>query len=582
VQDIFLGAKRPPRPGRLLRKLAVLGLVVALALVVAYVVFARATGASAPSGTAPPGPLTVDGDRLALGGSSLERAGDVWVLRVTGDPYAMGYAAARLAGRALGDGGAALDPALAGEEPPGGLSGLFHGLRLRWRYRRLADGVPAPRRAELAGLAAGWRAAGIARPPTYQQLLWREAALDVGHVPGSLAPIGGLGTGLAFAVGGGAPGGPAGLRSAGGEAERSPLIGSHAVVGRTFGLTVGPAPAPLVVTFAHPDGERLAFARVGWAGDVGVVTGINSEGVAVCVDAAITEDVRPDAAAPPVAEVARDVLERAHDLDEAVAVLQAAHPLGSASFLVVDGKAGTWAVVERTPTKVAVARPKKAAVIGDVLAAAELARDADNDRARRARAGGARQGRLEELVGRALVADAPAVAALLRDRRGRGDVRLPAGNGNAVDDLAQAHVAVIDATALTLWVGEGPGAAGPLRAFDLRHELRGEPTRAGAQGVIAADPVADLAAARTIVLAQATLAAAARSARLGRWDAAAEEVARALALAPELAEAHRLAGDVAREQGDATAATEHYRRYLDLGPADPGAAGEVRAYLGGP
>jgi hypothetical protein len=563
VQDIFLGAKRPPRPGRLLRRVAAVALLLLVATIVAYVVFLRATGASTPSGTGPSDALAVDGTRLALGGSSLERVGDVWVLRLAGEPYAMGVAEARLFGRAIGDGGAALDAAIAGDEPPDGLTGLFHGLGLRWRYRLVAGGIPGPRRAELAGLAAGWRAAGLGAPPSYQQLVWREAALDVGHVPGSLAPIGGLATGLAFAVGVAAP---------------MPRV----VIGRSFGLSVGPQPGPPVVAFVRPAGGALAFARVGWAGEVGAVTGVNAEGVVVCVDPAITEDVRPDAAAPPVAEVARDVLERAHDLDEAVAILQAAHPLGSASFLVADGKGGVWAVVERTPGKVVVARPKKAAVIGDVLAAAEFARDADNDRARRTRPGGARQARLEELLGRGLFADAPAALAVLRDRRGKGELRLPAGNGNAIDDLAQAHVAIIDATGLTLWVGEGPGAAGPLRAFDLRHELLGEPTRTGAQGVLAPDPLADLAAARSVVLGRAALTAAARAVRHGRWAAAAEEVTRALALAPDLAEAHRLAGDVDREQGDRSAAAEHYRRYLDLGPADPEAAGEVKAFLGGP
>src|SRR5262249_11101416 len=251
------------------------------------------------------------------------------------------------------------------------------------------------------------------------------------------------------------------------------------------------------------------------------------------------------------------VLERAHDLDEAVSILQAAHPLGSAAFLLADGKNGVWAVVERTPGKVAVARPKKAAVVGDALAAAEFAKDADNDPAGRARRAAARQARLEELVNRGLAPDVPAVAATLRDRRGRGEIRLAAGNGNAVDDLDQAHVALIDATALALWVGEGPGAAGPLRAFDLRHQLLGGPPRAGARGALPSAPLAALAAARSVVPARAALAAGARAARHARWAAAAEEVARALALAPDLAEAHRLAGDVAREQGDAAAATEH-------------------------
>lgn len=563
MQEIFLGARRPPRPGRLARKLAIAGLIVAIASLIVYVVFNRITSVSAPSGSAPPGSLTVDGNRVALAGSSLERVGDLWVLRLAGEPFTMGYSAARLAGRLVGDGGAALDVAIYGEEPRSGLGGFVDDLRARWRYRLLSGGMTEERRAELAGLAAGWQAAGLPLPPNYQRLMWREAALDIGRAPGSVAPTGGIASGLAFVLGGGASLG-------------------RVVVGRNFDLAAEPRPSPTVVSFVRPVGDLLAFARIGWSGEVGAVTGINSESIAICVDPAVTEDVRPDRAAPPIAQVGRDLLERAHNLDEAIALLQAARPLGSASYLIVDGKASTWAVVERSPTKISITRSKKPVAIGDVLVGADFAKDADNERARRTRPGSARLARLVELLGRTAVAEPAVAASILRDRRGKGDVRLPLGSGNALDDFVSGHVAIIDVTSLMLWVGEGPGAAGPMRAFDLRHELLGEPSRVGAQAPLAPDPTLDLAVARSTALGAAQVEAAARSMRLGRYALAAEQVVRALALAPELAEAHKLAGDLAREQGEASNQAEHYRRYLELGPADPTAESEARAALGGP
>jgi isopenicillin-N N-acyltransferase like protein len=584
VQEIFLGARRPPRPGRWLRRITIalsLGLV---AVVLAYVVFRRATAADAPSGSAPATVLGTDGNRLTLGTASLERVGELRVLRLAGDPYAIGFAEGRLLGRELGDGGTAFDASISGEEPASGLGGLFHELGLRWRFRSTQDGIAPDRRRELAGLAAGFAAAGLAAAPSYQKLLWRETALDSGQAPGSSVPAGGVVTGLAFAVGGMAPLG-------------------HTVVGRSFALLRPPQPQPLVVSFVYPsapavtggaapEGDKLAFARVGWAGDVGVVTGVNAEGIVVAVDPATTDDIHVGAAAPPVTHVARDILERAHSLDEAVAIVQAAHPLGSASFLLVDGKAGGWAVVERTPTKVSVARtaepqtrggapvPKKPAAIGDVLLAAELAKDPQNDRARRTRAGGGRRARLDELLGRGVTADPAGVLAVLRDRRGKADARLATGSGSAIDDLAAAHAAVVDATALVLWVSEGPGATGPFRAFDLRHELLGEPLRAGLAGTLAPDPTVDVGAARSVSFARIEVAAAEQALRAGRIAVAAEHAARAMALAPELAEAHRVAGDAARDAGQSAAAAEHYHHYLDLGPADPAAESDVRAHLG--
>src|SRR5262245_39171670 len=118
-----------------------------------------------------------------------------------------------------------------------------------------------------------------------------------------------------------------------------------------------------------------------------------------------------------------------------------------------------------------------------------------------------------------------------------------------------------------------------MRAFDLRHELGGGPARAPSG--LPPDPTADLAAAGAVVLARGALATATRAARRGRWREAAEGAARALALAPDLPPAHKLAADAARARGDA-AATAHYRRYLDLGPADPAGESEARAALENP
>src|SRR5262249_1180305 len=116
MQEIFLGARRPPRPGRIFRRIVAALVGAVIPLIIGWVVSRRAPGAWARSGTPGGTTLGTDGNRLTLGSSSLERVGEIWVLRLVGDPYTLGYAQGRLLGRAVGDGGAVLDAAMVGEE----------------------------------------------------------------------------------------------------------------------------------------------------------------------------------------------------------------------------------------------------------------------------------------------------------------------------------------------------------------------------------------------------------------------------------------------------------------------------------
>ncbi len=437
--EFVLGAKRPPRSRRIVRRLAITAALAFVVVIITYIGVMRATRYPVPSGSVASEAFGLDGHRLTLGQSSLERQGELWILRLAGEPYAMGFEAARLLGPAANDGGGIVDTSILGEETPSGLSGMLHDAGVRWRFRLLADGVPVPRQAELAGLAAGLRRDGVAGID-YQRLIWRQAALDVGTPPGAVVP-GGVSSGLAFVLGGAAAG--------------------RLVVGRAFGFPGATPAGPPVISFVRASGA-IPFARVGWAGEVGAVTGVNTEGLVVIANPAMTQDVRPDAAGEPVTLMARDLLEKAHTVDEAVALVQATRLLGAASFLVVDGKSQTWAVIERSPAKTVVARGKSPAIVGDFLAASDFSKDADNDRARRTRKGSARIVRLAELLVHPPAPEAALAAGILRDRRGKGDTSLPLGNGNAVDDLDQAHVVIFDPSAMLMWVGEGPGAAGPL------------------------------------------------------------------------------------------------------------------------
>ncbi|WP_428268859.1 C45 family autoproteolytic acyltransferase/hydolase [Haliangium sp.] len=583
MTDIIVGSNRRYQPRRGPRSLAIALILAAVGGVAGYVLFGRLVTYAQPHPRAPAEGLDLRedgaGTALAVGANTVAHAGGLTVLRLEGTPAALGAAHGRLLEAEVGAPSAALVPAVAAAVGGDGvLDRLIRGPRLRWHYRHVDEGIPGHQLVELASLAAVGRGGdeeepdldpasarvGATPPLDYEVLVRTQAGFDLGLPAPGTAVTGGrsLTRSLSFV---------AAVRDAAGDRV---LVG-HSLALPGVGDGGDAAAAHPTVSFVRPEGV-IGFASVGWPGLVGVFTGVNAEGIAVLVHPARTADVTHTAPGQPVPLLARDVLENARSLADAIAVLEAAAPLGAASFLVVDGPARSWAVVERSPSKSAVRRGDGPMVVTGLLEAEAFADDVENDRARRSRASAQRAQRARALV-RGLTGPEQALV-LLRDGRDGSGAPVPLGYRGALRDPAAVQTVLIDASTMVLWVADGPDAGGRFRAFDLRHEL----------GAAAPAPPPDLpalsgddpAAPARVRAARSHLRVARRALRAGRGERAREETLRALALAPTLPEALLLAGDVARAGGDHEGARRFYARCQELGIDDPDAAEEVKAVLG--
>ncbi|MFH0901686.1 MAG: C45 family autoproteolytic acyltransferase/hydrolase [Pseudomonadota bacterium] len=628
--EIRVASRRVSRPRRIARRLGISLCLLILVTLVTTFGFWRATSYHVPGGTlsseSPESPESLESfsgrdSLLAFDASTMHQQGNIWVLKLSGEPHNIGFAHARLLGRMATEDESLLEESIVGEHRPsslGWLARLERRARLRWRFRLLAAGMPAPRLVELAGYARGLARACRAKhgpasiPDLYERLVWRQAALDVGSVGGSQAPFGGLASGLAFVLGGGAGGSRGSGSGSGGSSSSGSSSGSggsaaglaneHPIMGRSFSLPGTDGAEEIVAVIVALKG-RIPFLSIGWPGFVGVVTGVNAEGIAVAVNPSIADDIRPTASARPVALVGREILESATTLDEAIAIARSAPMLGAASLLIVSGTERQWVVVERSPGKAFVSRPGELRVAGDYLQSATFAKDAENNRAKLLRPGAGRISRLARLVGAASMSSSPAAAArppssssaqleaavaILRDSTSQEGTPLPLGNSNAVNDLTAAHAVVIDPATRRAWISEGPGASG--RSWQMvglcavlaqgQDDAQCTIQSGETSGELTADNRGiDLDAARRLILARRYMRQGERARRLGEPAVAAEAAARAVALAPQLAEAHRLVGDVARDRGDRERAKASYRRYLELYPASQMAADEARFFV---
>jgi len=507
------------------------------------------TDLDAPEVSAPPHDIEVTptGRELVYGDSKLTRDGRIWRLHLEGSPEEIGDARGRLTARLFEE----LDELVQARVDArygAWLEGWTTTMLTRWDYRGADRHLGDPYRRELAAVAAAMPEAQSGRASAYHRLFLYQtfdslaARLEDVIVEGS-----------AFAA----------------TRRRSGSEPGNLVVGRSLWFDIGhDVELDRIVTVVRADG-RYPFVSVGWAGLVGVVTGVNARGIFVALDPARTDDPLEEGAPLPI--VLRRVLEEADTLEHAVDILENAELRTSGIVLVGDGVQRKSVVVELAPRD----REDRRVVRGtdeptvwatDHMLREPFERDLQNDWVRRYSSSGYRYDRLGELLGAATEIDAEKAVAILRDRRGVDGIPLGLGNPNALENLALSQAVVVDVSAMVMWVAEGPSALGRFQAFDLARLLGRDDAPAAPLDDLPADPLLHGEEYRDWIEAIEAIEHARRLLGRGLPERALVSAQIAHALAPDVGELHRLLGDIERELGHREEAIVHYRRYLELVP----------------
>lgn len=554
--DRGLPASRRPRG----RRWVIAGVVTVVTLV-AYAGFLRATRIAPPPIDAATRaqaelPLVQKGPRGYVGENWIGRERGVWEVHLGGEPYQMGYAMGRLGSHLLAE----QEEYMFGELRHYVSSSVARWLirnTARWHYRNLGDFIPVARAQEMAGVANAMVDLEGDFLPAYHRVVFYHALHDITQ---SLEHSPLLGC-TAFAASG------------------SATPNNHLIIGRNFDFE-GPEifDREKAVMFFRPK-DKIAFASVAWLGMTGVVTGLSAEGIFVSINAARTDDKGREGV--PVELLLRQVLEEAHSIDEAIAIVKKAPVMVPDFYMLGDGKTGESAVIERSPTRTEVRRtgPRGGlTVLANHAIQPAFVGDAENDRLRRYMTSGARHKRMSELVQKWSGSIDPRRAAeMLRDKRGEKGEPIGLGNRNSLDALIATHSVIVDATSLTLWVNEGPHLLGRYVGYDLKKELLGEerPTPAD----LPADPIRDSDEMTSHKQAMAALKAAERFAKR-EPERAIEQAERAIAHQELLPEAHLLLADLLTARKQTEAARKHYQRFLELSPPYLKDIERVKAALG--
>lgn len=279
----------------------------------------------------------------------------------------------------------------------------------------------------------------------YQRILNYHAAHDIGHALQNMALVGCTSFGTWDA-----------------QSQDSAMI-----IGRNFDFYVSDKFAEdKIVAFINPS-QGYKFMTVTWGGFIGVVSGMNIKGLTVTINAAKSEI--PSGAATPVSLVAREILQYAKNIDEALQIAKKRKMFVSESFLVASSQDNKAVIIEKTPTAMDVYDPHKDLIVCTNHFQSEgLARLKDNIEQIDKSASLYRYERLMELLNANGKNTVSKTVNILRDRKGLHNADIGIGNEKAINQLIGHHSIVFEPKKLLVWVSTSPWQLGKYVAYDLK------------------------------------------------------------------------------------------------------------------
>jgi|SRR5665213_1917565 len=325
-----------------------------------------------------------------------------------------------------------------------------------WRNRHLSDFIPEDYRLEIYATTLGCPDIHPEEGNFYNRLLNYHAAHDVSYMMIDNPFISARAGCTAFGAWGNA------------------TVNGHLITGRNFDWEAAEVfSTNRVVEMFEPDGG-IPFISLSWAGMAGVVSGMNRAGVSVTINGAPSK--LPNDIATPVAIVAREILQNAHNLDESLKILRDAKVFVSTIWLIGSRADGKFVVVEKTPATTNVREAGGDTIVcPNHFETAGLKDDARNTNYMAEATSVSREERMLELLKQDDGAiNATNAAAILRDRDLPGGVFAGDSHRGSLDAFIATHAVVMDLTAGIFWAASPPNQLGKFVAFDVNdfnHEL---------------------------------------------------------------------------------------------------------------
>ena len=374
----------------------------------------------------------------------LKNKHQLWELYVEGDPLQVGLIS-----------GALTDSLLKKQETiffskikdlvPSESKQKFLRFFLKWYNRKLYLNIPEEYKTEIYGYSRYCSNQFDEIAPAYLRSLYLHGAHDIGHALQDLALVGCS----SFA------------------AWDSKSEDGNLILGRNFDFYAGDEFAKdKVIAFIKPT-QGNPFMIYTWAGMTGAVSGMNTKGLTITLNAGKSKI--PLIAKTPVSILAREILQYATTIEEAIEIAKKRKVFVSESLMIgsaIDNKA---IIIEISPNDFGVfeVENNNQIICTNHFQSEELKSDKRNIKQIRDSHSKYRFEKMIELLDKNPKINPVIAAEILRNTKGLNDKEIGFGNEKALNQLLAHHGIIFKPKELLVWVSANPYQLGEFVCYDL-------------------------------------------------------------------------------------------------------------------
>lgn len=308
----------------------------------------------------------------------------------------------------------------------------------------LPENIPLENQQEIYGISLAFSDRYDYIASKYTRILNYHAAHDIGHALNDYSVVGCT----SFVV-------------KGQKSENKQLL-----VGRNFDFYVGDDFAKnKLIIFVNPS-KGYKFTSYSWAGFTGVASGMNEKGLTVTINASKSD--LPTSSKMPISLLAREILQYAKNIDEAVAIAKKRHTFVSETLMISSAADGKAVLIEKSPKKLGVYESKT-----DVLVCANhyqsdvFKKDKVNEKNIENSDSKYRFDRMQQLLAGKYPLTPINAAAILRDQSASDGDTLGMGNPRAINQLQAHHSVVMQPESRLYFISSSDYQLGTFLGYDL-------------------------------------------------------------------------------------------------------------------
>lgn len=320
---------------------------------------------------------------------------------------------------------------------------LFH--FLKWFNRDIEKNIIPEYQAELYGISHYSDTVFNRYIPAYQRSMYLHAAHDIGHALQDLMLVGCS----SLVVWG----------------DKTP--DGKLIIGRNLDFYVGDDFAQnKLISFVKPS-SGIPYMSVSWAGMIGVVSGMNYEGLTVTINAS-KSDI-PFKAKTPISLLCREILQYASTLEEAVEIAKKRSVFVSENILVASAKDKKAIIIEISPRKIDVFESPNYdnLICTNHFQSDGYLSDKKNIKQIKETHSFYRYQKIQELLQKSNKISPEYMAEILRNTEGLNKKSLGYGNEKAINQLLAHHGIIFKPEEKLVWVSSSPYQLGEFVCYDL-------------------------------------------------------------------------------------------------------------------